>query len=67
MIMKHVAVKIEVETGEKISAVISIPENHLPGKGVGVIIAHGAQNDMENPLIAAVATGLAKEGSIAPI
>jgi predicted alpha/beta-hydrolase family hydrolase len=60
--MKHVAVKIEVETGDKVSAVISVPENHVPGKGVGVIIAHGAQNDMENPLITAVVTGLAKEG-----
>ena len=60
--MKHVAVKIEVENGEKISAVISVPENHVPGKGVGIIIAHGAQNDMENPLIAAVATGLARGG-----
>jgi hypothetical protein len=60
--MKNVAVKIEVENGEKISAVISVPENHVPGKGVGIIIAHGAQNDMENPLIAAVATGLARRG-----
>ena len=60
--MKNVAVKIEVENGEKISAVISVPENHVPGKGVGIIIAHGAQNDMENPLIAAVATGLARGG-----
>ncbi len=60
--MKNVAVKIDVETGDQVSAVISVPEKHVAGKGVGVIIAHGAQNDMENPLIAAVATGLARRG-----
>jgi len=60
--VKNAAVKIEVETEDKVSAVISVPENHVPGKGVGVIIAHGAQNDMENPFIVSVATGLAKEG-----
>lgn len=60
--MKNVVVKIDLETGDKVSAVISVPKNHMPGKGVGVIIAHGAQNDMENPLITAVATGLAMGG-----
>ena len=60
--MKNVAVKIKIENGDKISAIISVPENHVAGKGFGVILAHGAQNDMENPLIASVATGLAKKG-----
>ena len=62
MIMKNVAVKIKIENGNKISAIVSVPENHVAGKGFGVILAHGALNDMENPLIAAVATGLAKKG-----
>jgi len=63
--MKNLRVKIEIEKGEKVSGIVSVPDNHVPGKGAGVIIAHGAQNDMENPLIADVATGLAQAGILA--
>ncbi len=60
--MKDVKVKIEVEKGEKVSGIVSVPDGHLPGKGIGVILAHGAQNDMENPLIVSAAAGFARAG-----
>ena len=60
--MKNVKVKIEVEKGEKISGILSVPDGHLPEKRMGVIIAHGAQNDMENILLVSAAAGFARAG-----
>jgi uncharacterized protein len=45
---------------EKTSAILSVPEGIA--KKTGIIVAHGAGNDMETPLLAAFSDGLAVEG-----
>lgn len=53
-------VKITLAGDESVSAILTLP---LSGKKeLGVITAHGAGNDMENPLLAAFSDGLAKAG-----
>jgi len=49
---------------KKVSAVLSGPDPDQPGESnkTGVIIAHGAANDMNNILIVAVADSLATAG-----
>jgi predicted alpha/beta-hydrolase family hydrolase len=55
---------IEIMGKEKMSAVLSGPDPDQPGESnkTGVIIAHGAANDMNNILIVAVADSLATAG-----
>jgi uncharacterized protein len=53
-------VKIPVTDKEQTSAVLSIPEGMA--KRTGIIVAHGAGNDMETPLLAAFSEGLATAG-----
>ena len=60
--MKTLKVSIPVTEDEKVSAVIAVPANFQKGKTVGIILAHGAGNDMETPLIVALADGLASAG-----
>ena len=60
--MKPLKVSIPVEKGETVSGVVSIPDGFQPSQTIGVILAHGAGNDMENPLIVAVADGLSRAG-----
>ena len=60
--MKSRIVSIPVGKDEKVSGVLSIPDGFQPSKTVGVILAHGAGNDMNNPLIVAAADGLCREG-----
>jgi predicted alpha/beta-hydrolase family hydrolase len=55
-------VSIPVGDDEKISGVLSVPENFKSGKTAGVIFAHGAANDMNNPLIQFVSRGLGQSG-----
>jgi hypothetical protein len=45
---------IPVSKGEKVSGIVSIPDTYQPSKTVGVILAHGSANDMNNPLMAAI-------------
>jgi len=49
---------------EHVSAILSGPNHASKTNNTGVIIAHGAGNDMHNPLIAAVAGGLAAAGTV---
>ncbi len=60
--MKTQCVSIPVEPGEHVSGVFSIPEGHRPGEGKGIIVAHGAGNDMNSPLIVSFCEGLAEAG-----
>ncbi len=53
---------IPVSGNQKLSALVSVPDKFEAGKGAGVLLAHGAGNDMTNPLLAAVAEGLAERG-----
>lgn len=48
--------------GESVSAVLSIPPMKMPHYFPGIITAHGTGHDMENPLLAAFADGLAGAG-----
>ncbi|WP_319408911.1 alpha/beta family hydrolase [uncultured Desulfosarcina sp.] len=52
-------VRIHLGNQEHVSAIIAGPDNPSQTNGAGLIIAHGAGNDMSNPLIVAVADGLA--------
>ena len=60
--MKTLKVSIPISEGEKVSGVISVPADFNKDKTVGVILAHGAANDMENPLIVDLGDGLADAG-----
>ena len=60
--MKTETVGIQIMEKEEVSAVISVPEKYRTGTGVGIILAHGAGNDMDHPLVVHVSEGLAMSG-----
>ncbi len=60
--MVNEATYIKVMGPEKVSAVISGPDEPKVSNQTGVIIAHGAANDMNNSLVVAVAEGFAAAG-----
>ena len=60
--MKTETVSIQLMNGAQVSAVITVPEGYQTGEGVGLILAHGAGNDMNHPLIVSLAEGLAAAG-----
>ena len=62
--MKTLKVSIPIADDEKVSGVISVPADFKKDKTVGVILAHGAGNDMENPLIVELAEGLMDAGCL---
>ena len=53
---------IDLDGGESVSAVLAGPRKSPPALPTGLVLAHGAGNDMHNPLIVAVAERLAAEG-----
>jgi uncharacterized protein len=53
--------QIRLPDATTVSAEIALPAAHRPG-GTAVILAHGAGNDMRNPLLTAVHRGLAERG-----
>jgi len=59
--------KVSIPLGQQdqVSAKISIPSDFDPGRAPGIILAHGAGNDMENPLLVFLAEGLARAGILA--
>jgi hypothetical protein len=59
--IKH-ELMIDLGGGEEVSAVITGPDSSADLQETGLILAHGASNDMYNPLIVAVAEGLAEAG-----
>lgn len=58
--MKTEKVIIPVEEGRNVSGVVNIPDGYT-GKS-GIILAHGAGNDMNNPMIVFLAESLAQAG-----
>jgi predicted alpha/beta-hydrolase family hydrolase len=60
--MRTLKVSIPISDDEKVSGVVAVPADFQKGKTVGVILAHGAGNDMENPLIVFLSNGLAESG-----
>lgn len=59
MTLEH-RIRIEIDGGEHISAVVSRPEECRRGVTPGLLLAHGAKNDLSHPLLEAVACGLAE-------
>lgn len=55
-------IRITIMDGEQVSAVLSLPENDRSPGPVGVILAHGAGNDMNHPLLVSLSQGLVKAG-----
>jgi predicted alpha/beta-hydrolase family hydrolase len=60
--MKTKIVSIPIKPGENVSGVVGIPEAYRTDESTGIILAHGAGNDMNNPLIVFLSTGLAEIG-----
>jgi predicted alpha/beta-hydrolase family hydrolase len=56
------SVSIPVGEMEHVSGVLCEPGDYRAGEGIPVILAHGAGNDMEHPLIATLSDGLAEAG-----
>ncbi len=60
--MNTQTVSIPIAEDEKVSGVVAVPADYKKAKTVGIILAHGAGNDMENPLIVFLSNGLAEAG-----
>ena len=60
--MTNTRILIPVGGEERVSAVIAVPERYGERKKTGIIISHGAGNDMDNPMIVFLAEGLAEAG-----
>ncbi len=54
--------QITVTADTQVSSVWSVPSNYEAENGTALILAHGAGNDMDNPLLTAVHTELAQRG-----
>jgi hypothetical protein len=54
--------RVEVDCGE-VAGVLTRPESCRPGVTPGLVLAHGANNDLNHPLLVAVATQLAETGA----
>ena len=55
---------VPAKGGKKISGIVSVPDGFVRGKKPGIILAHGADNDMFHPLLAHMANVLAEAGYI---
>lgn len=60
--MKSVNVTIPVSADESVSGVLGIPRGFTAGRTAAVIAAHGAGNDMNNPLLVHFSDGLCRAG-----
>jgi predicted alpha/beta-hydrolase family hydrolase len=63
--MKNKKVSMTINKDESVSGVLSRPETGLNKARLGVILAHGAGNDMNNPLLVSLSAGLAQRGFLA--
>jgi uncharacterized protein len=57
-------VEIPIMEGEKVSGMVCAPDMEPKDKLVGIIVAHGAANDMNEPMIATVCEGLARKNAV---
>lgn len=62
--MKGSHVTLKVSDKERVSGYLAVPDGFVAGQGTGVVIAHGAGNDMTNPLLVAFAEGLTGAGLV---
>ncbi len=56
---------VDIGRNGSVSAVVGYPPRFRPGEVTAVILAHGAGNDMNNPLLSGVHRGLAAAGFVA--
>ena len=56
------SVKIEIETGRSVDALVDVPAAKVAGDRAFILMAHGAGNDMHEDLLAHLAHGLAGLG-----
>lgn len=62
--MRSVKVSIPVTAAESVSGVLAVPQGFEAGRAAAVIIAHGAGNDMHNPLLVHFSEGLCRAGHL---
>ncbi len=55
-------IRIEIDGAEQVTGVVNRPEGCVRSVTPGLVLAHGAKNDLDHPLLAAVARGLAETG-----
>ena len=60
--MKPLDVIVPVSANESVSGVLGIPQAFVAGRTAAVIVAHGAGNDMHNPLLVHFSEGLSRAG-----
>jgi uncharacterized protein len=60
--MKSIDVAIPVSADESVSGVLVVPQGFAAGRTAAVIAAHGAGNDMHNPLLVHFTEGLGRAG-----
>lgn len=60
-------VTIQVDEATEVSGVIMQPETCRPGVTPGLVLAHGANNDLEHSLLVALAAGLADRGAASSV
>jgi len=60
--MRFVDVTIPLSADEGVSGVLGVPQGFTVGRSTAVIVAHGAGNDMHNPLLVHFSEGLCRAG-----
>jgi len=54
--------RVQVANDRQVTAIVTRPPDCRPGATPGLVLAHGMQNDLTHPLLAAVADRLAESG-----
>lgn len=62
--MTSIGVTIPVSSAESVSGVLAVPHGYKAGQRAAVITAHGAGNDMYNPLLVHFSEGLCRAGHL---
>jgi hypothetical protein len=62
VLVNSLDVSIPVSMEESVSGVLEVPQGFEPGRTAAVIVAHGAGNDMHNPLLVHFSEGLCRAG-----
>lgn len=57
------SLRINVDDDTTVTGALDYPQECKPGVTPGLVLAHGAANDLHHPLLAAVAQGLASRGA----
>ena len=60
--MQATEISVRINEKEHTSAILSVPAGYQSGRGTGIILAHGAGNDMNHPLLVELSQGLIRAG-----